>query len=564
LKGYAGAAADISLPPKRKENEIMANKKMRGTWRKLQAVILSAVMIFSLFQMSAAAFWGDSRASGISETDSTNDLAGLKDVYKVGDDYYVNACVYLLYSNVIPGNIQQGFSASLFGPSGNNTPYFTAAVNLTELLSTEGVNVQVKSNGYWYISYQTCTGYTAESLWDEIVSCMDATGQAMFTNYFKDNYVGYVLKCESQNTHIDGVYRVDPAYVTEVYINNSLSKSYMDNTAQNFNDDVLAWLNSEYGDINWNDDLTEGTFSTNGHDYTITLTNGSAFDKDSGAITYVEKTTDFFVAAFYYTIEDVTPPAPVKYTLTVNWVDQNGIAISDQVNTQMDAGSSYTTEEKEIEGYSFSNMSDDSAPASGVLDANKVVTYVYTEVIPAPETYTLTVNWVDENGNTLAESKTETLATGSEYSTEQKNISGYTFKYMAEGSDPVSGIIDGDKAVTYVYSKNSGGYIQPVVPQPTPNPEPVPDVEPTPDVEPDSDVEFEPTTEIEDEDVPLAGLPEMDDPQIDMDNSYTDTVISSNVPKTGDMMWLYAVLAIASGMCLILIGCSKHGKHGKQ
>ena len=67
----------------------------------------------------------------------------------------------------------------------------------------------------------------------------------------------------------------------------------------------------------------------------------------------------------------------------------------------------------------------------------------------------LTVNYVDEQGAAIAGQIVETgILYGEEYSTQQKAIEGYTFETLAQGSDAVSGIVDADKVVTYVYSKN--------------------------------------------------------------------------------------------------------------
>lgn len=66
---------------------------------------------------------------------------------------------------------------------------------------------------------------------------------------------------------------------------------------------------------------------------------------------------------------------------------------------------------------------------------------------------TLTVKWVDEQGNPLADTLVRSgLKTGSAYSTEQKEFEGYTFK--ASSGDDVSGVMTADRTVTYTYTKN--------------------------------------------------------------------------------------------------------------
>ena len=66
---------------------------------------------------------------------------------------------------------------------------------------------------------------------------------------------------------------------------------------------------------------------------------------------------------------------------------------------------------------------------------------------------TLTVKWVDEDGNALADTLVQSgLKTGSAYSTQQKEFEGYTFK--STSGDAVSGVMTANRSVTYVYSKN--------------------------------------------------------------------------------------------------------------
>ncbi len=102
------------------------------------------------------------------------------------------------------------------------------------------------------------------------------------------------------------------------------------------------------------------------------------------------------------------------------------------------------------------------------MDSDKEVTYVYEKDAPppppAPVYYDLVVNYVDETGAELAASETESKLEGSAYGTSAKAITGYTFKNTT--GDAVSGTMNSDKEVTYVYSKNAAE------PQPEPQPEP--------------------------------------------------------------------------------------------
>ncbi len=268
--------------------------------RKTLALVLALVMCFSVMSMGVSA----------ATNSELSRLSGIK-YDRAGGYYYVNAQVYLLYQNTIPKNIQQSFGIDLFGPSGNNDPYITVKVNMNKLTANEGIEIY-KTNSWgsssWYISYQTSTGYTAESLWTKILDAMETRGQEFFRDYFKDNYIGYVLKVEGNECHIDGVYKVDPAYFTEVYIDGDLKTTFIGTEAHNFNEDVLGWFEETYPGITWNERKTEGTFTAEGKEYTIELVKNSRFDVNTGRISYTEKTNDFFVAAFYYELTEIEVP----------------------------------------------------------------------------------------------------------------------------------------------------------------------------------------------------------------------------------------------------------------
>lgn len=77
------------------------------------------------------------------------------------------------------------------------------------------------------------------------------------------------------------------------------------------------------------------------------------------------------------------------------------------------------------------------------------------------------VNYVDEDGKTVAKSVTLSGKTGETYTTEKKTIDGYTFKEMGKDSAAAEGkFTDGSLTVTYVYKKNAtpGGTVTPQKP----------------------------------------------------------------------------------------------------
>ena len=133
-------------------------------------------------------------------------------------------------------------------------------------------------------------------------------------------------------------------------------------------------------------------------------------------------------------------------TVTVHYVDDQGNTIApDEVLTQ-DVGSDYTTEQKEIDGYTFKDVTGN--PTGTVTAEAQEVTYVYTQD-PA-EQGTVTVHYVDDQGNTIAPDQVLTQDVGSDYTTEQKEIDGYTFKEVT--GNPTGTVTAEAQEVTYVYT----------------------------------------------------------------------------------------------------------------
>ena len=173
----------------------------------------------------------------VNENTENSDIAVQADTYPATGK--ITAKIYLRYSNAIPDNINQDFGVAEFGPSGNNTPYFTVTVDLDQL-NKKPVKTQVVNADYEmkYIYYSIDSDATwnpgnktdnanriknATNLWEQaIFQAMSSTDQKKFENVFGSNmFVGYVLKRENDGWHIDGILKKDPpVYVVELYDQN--------------------------------------------------------------------------------------------------------------------------------------------------------------------------------------------------------------------------------------------------------------------------------------------------------------------------------------------------------
>lgn len=125
--------------------------------------------------------------------------------------------------------------------------------------------------------------------------------------------------------------------------------------------------------------------------------------------------------------------------------------------------------------------------------------------------YTVTVNYVDEAGNTIAPSYTTgSLKSGTAYDVTAQDaiaIPGYTYKTTT--GDPITGTLNGNKVVTVVYTK---------------------------------------TADIDDGNTPT----DPGDPGSDIDDPNTPTS-PAEPPKTGDMMPLFAALTTLSAAAIVLL-----------
>ncbi|MBC1463282.1 MucBP domain-containing protein [Listeria welshimeri] len=159
-----------------------------------------------------------------------------------------------------------------------------------------------------------------------------------------------------------------------------------------------------------------------------------------------EYTTKAQVVTYIY----AQTPTPVEQgTVTVNYQDEQGNAVAPTETLKGDVGTTYTTVQKDITGYDFKEVQGD---VTGEFTTKaQVVNYIYAKTVTPVEQGTVTVNYQDEQGNSIAPSETLKGDVGETYTTVQKDITGYDFK-------EVQGNTTGEfttkaQVVTYIYTK---------------------------------------------------------------------------------------------------------------
>ena len=160
----------------------------------------------------------------------------------------------------------------------------------------------------------------------------------------------------------------------------------------------------------------------------------------TGRINLYENETTNTVETTYETKIEIPGNVIVKY------VDRNtGVEIAESYELKGLAGDAYTTEQKEIYGYTFVESTNNTS--GNMIEGTIEVIYYYERTNAGG----VIVHYVDEEGNKLADDVTITGKVADPYRTEQKDIPNYDFvrvEGQTEG-EMIEGVIE----VTYIYKK---------------------------------------------------------------------------------------------------------------
>ncbi|MBC2377963.1 MucBP domain-containing protein [Listeria welshimeri] len=178
---------------------------------------------------------------------------------------------------------------------------------------------------------------------------------------------------------------------------------------------------------------------------TTTVTKGTKETKKPGNI---EGYT--YVGYIHTSKNDTTPTPPVEQgTVTVNYQDEQGNTVAPSETLKGDVGKTYKTVQKDVEGYDFKEVQGD---ATGEFTTKaQVVNYIYAKTVTPVEQGTVTVNYQDEQGNTVAPTETLKGDVGETYTTVQKDVEGYDFKEVQ--GNTTGEFTKESQVVTYIYTQ---------------------------------------------------------------------------------------------------------------
>ncbi|MBC1588858.1 MucBP domain-containing protein [Listeria welshimeri] len=178
---------------------------------------------------------------------------------------------------------------------------------------------------------------------------------------------------------------------------------------------------------------------------TTTVTKGTKETKKPGNI---EGYT--YVGYIHTSKNDTAPTPPVEQgTVTVNYQDEQGNSLAPSETLKGDVGKTYKTVQKDVEGYDFKEVQGN---ATGEFTTKaQVVNYIYAKTVTPVEQGTVTVNYQDEQGNTVAPTETLKGDVGETYTTIQKDVEGYDFKEVQ--GNTTGEFTKESQVVTYIYTQ---------------------------------------------------------------------------------------------------------------
>lgn len=261
--------------------------------------------------------------------------------------------------------------------------------------------------------------------------------EELLTGNVGDTYVseqkivdGYIFK-EVQGEPT-GLFTDQPKTVTYIYTKNpeqagDVTVKYQDTAGETVADDVL--LTGNVGDTYISEQkIIDG--------YTFKEVQGEPtgpFTNQPQTVTYVYKKD--------------TSAETAK--VTVKYQDEAGKALADTITLTGEVGGKYTSEQKEIAGYTFKEVRGN---AAGTFTAQpQEVTYVYTKATVKTKASTVTAKYQDEDGKSISEDVVLTGNIGADYKTEQKTIDGYDFKEVK--GTAAGKFTDKAQQVVYIYKK---------------------------------------------------------------------------------------------------------------
>ena len=344
-----------------------------------------------------------------------------------------------------------------FGFVGNNVTLFAEIVEGYELISPDRVTIHMETpEMYHSFYYKKIEDSPEESFSSVTVQYLNnETGQPIAEPTVINDleigteYIGNALVIDGYTIVGPETYTIN---VSEDPNSNIITFRYDENPVTKEKATVTVKYINEKGESIAEDKIISDLEVGSTHTEEALLIEG--YELLSTKVQTIEIQSEGNIITFIYETKETTPPENEKADLTVKYIDEQGQTIAnDKIIQDLEVGSTYTEEALLIEGYELLSAK---VQTIEVQSDGNTITFIYKAKETSPsenEKADLTVKYIDEQGQSIAEKKVITdLEIGKLHKEEALLIKGYELVNPKLAIQEVM-IEKGTNTITFIYKK---------------------------------------------------------------------------------------------------------------
>ncbi len=344
-----------------------------------------------------------------------------------------------------------------FGFVGNNITLFAEIVEGYELISPDRVTIYMETpEMYHNFYYKKIEDSPEESFSSVTVQYLhNETGQPIAEPTVINDleigteYIGNALVIDGYTIVGPETYTIN---VSEDPNSNIITFRYDENPVTKEKAAVTVKYINEKGESIAEDKIISDLEVGSTHTEEALLIEG--YELLSIKVQTIEIQSEGNIITFIYETKETTPPENEKANLTVKYIDEHGQSIAnDKIIQDLEVGSTYTEEALLIEGYELLSAK---VQTIEVQSDGNTITFIYKAKETSPsenEKADLTVRYIDEQGQSIAEKKVITdLEIGKLHKEEALLIKGYELVNPKLAIQEVM-IEKGTNTITFIYKK---------------------------------------------------------------------------------------------------------------
>ena len=344
-----------------------------------------------------------------------------------------------------------------FGFVGNNVTLFAEIVEGYELISPDRVTIYMETPEIYHnFYYKKIEDSPEESFSSVTVQYLhNETGQPIAEPTVINDleigteYIGNALVIDGYTIVGPETYTIN---VSEDPNSNIITFRYDENPVTKEKAAVTVKYINEKGESIAEDKIISDLEVGSTHTEEALLIEG--YELLSTKVQTIEIQSEGNIITFIYETKETTPPENEKADLTVKYIDEQGQTIAnDKIIQDLEVGSTYTEEALLIEGYELLSAK---VQTIEVQSEGNTITFIYKTKETSPsenEKADLTVRYIDEQGQTIAEKKVITdLEIGKLHKEEALLIKGYELVNPKLAIQEIM-IEKGTNTITFIYKK---------------------------------------------------------------------------------------------------------------